>query len=225
MTTTQLREQFLPENLFADDTLTLVYSHFDRIVAGGAVPKTKALAIEAAEELASDYFLQRREMGIINIGGNGLIRADGVDYPMQKYDCLYLGRGTREILLCSENPEVPACFYLNSTPAHRACPTVHIPKDKAIQAALGSGTDCNERVIYKYILPGNAESCHLVMGLTILAEGSVWNTMPCGQTKNAARKFWRASPPGAGGRPPTWAAPACFWPVPPATMSTALRSP
>ncbi|MDR1630214.1 MAG: 5-dehydro-4-deoxy-D-glucuronate isomerase [Oscillospiraceae bacterium] len=178
MTTAELRENFLLEQLFLQDKINMAYSHYDRIIAGGAVPVSGALELEAAGELACDYFLERREMGVINIAGDGVIVADGVSYPMQKYDCLYLGRGTKEISFASDSAENPAVFYLNSTPAHKEYPTVHIPKSKAVQAALGSSTDCNERIIYKYILPGNVESCQLVMGLTILAEGSVWNTMP-----------------------------------------------
>lgn len=178
MTTAELRENFLLEQLFEQGKINMTYSHYDRIIAGGAVPVSGALTLEAAGELASDYFLQRREMGVINIAGDGVIVADGVSYPMRKYDCLYLGRGTKEISFASDSAENPAVFYLNSTPAHKEYPTVHIPQDKAVQAAMGSSADCNERIIYKYILPGNVESCQLVMGLTILAEGSVWNTMP-----------------------------------------------
>lgn len=178
MNTQELRTNFLIENLFVPDRICLTYSHIDRIIAGAAVPQTKALTLESAEELACGYLLERREMGIINIAGDGVIVADGTAYAMQKYDCLYLGRGTKEIMLQSGDANAPACFYINSTPAHKAYPAVHIPKEKAVLATPGSSEDCNERVIYKYILPGNVESCQLVMGLTILAPGSVWNTMP-----------------------------------------------
>ena len=178
MDTAALRENFLIDDLFEDDKIKLCYSHFDRIIAGGAVPVNKELVLEAAGELAAKYFLERREMGIINIAGDGFVVADGVSYPMKKYDCLYLGRGTKEIKFVSDSSENPAVFYINSTPAHKEYPTVHIPKEKAVNVALGSSADCNERIIYKYILPGNVVSCQLVMGLTVLAEGSVWNTMP-----------------------------------------------
>jgi len=178
MNTAALRENFLIDDLFHANEIVLVYSHIDRIITGSAVPAGKDLCLSAAEELACDFFLQRREMGIICIGGAGEILADGKSYPMQKYDCLYLGRGTQDIVFRSADAADPAQYYINSTPAHKEYPSTHIPKEKAVQVALGSSADCNERVIYKYILPGNVESCQLVMGLTILAEGSVWNTMP-----------------------------------------------
>ncbi len=178
MNTAELRENFLVDDLFRADEITMTYSHIDRIITGSAVPQKQELTLTAASELACAYFLERREMGVINIAGDGEIVADGVSYKMQKYDCLYLGRGTQSIVFRSYDANNPACYYINSTPAHRAYPTVHIPKEKAVQVALGSSEDCNERIIYKYILPGNVESCQLVMGLTILAPGSVWNTMP-----------------------------------------------
>lgn len=178
MDTAALRENFLIEDLFVAGGIRWTYSHDDRILVGGAIPGKEPLEIANAEELAAEYFLQRREMGIINIAGDGEIHADGKVYPMQKYDCLYLGKGTKQISLHSADSNTPAVYYINSTPAHRVCPTVHIPKEKAVTANPGSSLECNERTIYKYILPGNVESCQLVMGLTILAPGSVWNTMP-----------------------------------------------
>ena len=178
MNTAQLRENFLLTGLFDPGQVNLVYSHYDRIIAGGALPGAEQLPLAAAKELAAGEFLERREMGIINIGGPGTVAAGGTEYPMQKHDCLYLGRGTGGISFAADDPANPAAFYLNSCPAHKTYPNVLISKDKAVQAALGSNAECNKRVIYKYILPGNVESCQLVMGLTILAEGSVWNTMP-----------------------------------------------
>jgi len=175
----ELRENFLLEGLFEPGKINLAYAHYERIIVGGALPGEGSLPLKAAQELAAAYFLERRELGVINIAGPGRILADGVVYPMQKYDCLYIGRGTDKISFASEEAQNPACFYFISAPAHKEYPTRHIPKEKAVQAALGSGETCNERVIYKYILPGAAESCQLVMGLTILAPGSVWNTMPC----------------------------------------------
>jgi len=179
MDSAELRRNFLLENLFAPEEIRLCYAHYDRIIVGGAVPSGGTLSLEGAGELAAEFFLERREMGVINIGGPGSVIADCADYAMEKHDCLYLGRGTREVAFASDDAQNPACFYLNSVPAHKAYPTVHIPKSGAVQAALGSKGSCNERVIYKYILPGNVESCQLVMGLTVLAPGSVWNTMPC----------------------------------------------
>ena len=183
MNTTALRENFLLEDLFQPGKLNLVYAHYDRIVVGAAQPTgnapSEALCLDAADELAAASFLERRELGAINIGGSGAIIADGTAYPMEKYDCLYIGRGVKEISFTSDGADNPASFYLNSAPAHKEYPTVHIPKNKAQQVALGAKETCNERIIYKYILPGHVESCQLVMGLTILAPGSVWNTMPC----------------------------------------------
>jgi len=179
MNMAELRQNFLLENLYAPGEINLVYAHYDRIIVGGAQPGDKALKLDAANELAAQSFLERRELGVINIGGSGTIVVDSTDYPMTKYDCLYVGRGAGEIHFASADAQNPAAFYLVSAPAHKCCPTVHIPKEKAQQVSLGSGETCNERVIYKYILPGVAESCQLVMGLTILAPGSIWNTMPC----------------------------------------------
>jgi len=179
MNTAELRENFLLEGLFAPGGIHLAYAHYDRIIAGGALPVDSPLPLEMAGDLAAGVNLERREMGVINIGGPGAITVDGAAYPMEKYDCLYIGRGADQIEFLSNNAGDPACFYFNSAPAHKSCPTVHIPKDRAVRAALGAGETCNQRVIYKYILPGAVESCQLVMGLTILAPGSVWNTMPC----------------------------------------------
>ena len=179
MDTAALRRNFLLEGLFEQGKCNWAYAHYDRIIVGAAVPVEKASRLELAGALAASRTLERRELGVINIGGPGHITVDGTIYPMQKYDCLYVGRGAGEILFASDDQENPAAFYFNSAPAHKEYPTTHIPKEKAVQAALGSKETCNERIIYKYILPGHVESCQLVMGLTILAPGSVWNTQPC----------------------------------------------
>jgi len=179
MNTTELRENFLLEGLFEPGRIKMSYAHYDRIIVGGALPGDSVLFLEAAEELAAKSFLERREMGVINIGGPGAVVVDDANYAMKRHDCIYIGRGAWEIAFASDDAGDPACFYFVSAPAHRDCPVTHIPKENAVQAALGSGETCNERVIYKYILPGAVESCQLVMGLTILAPGSVWNTMPC----------------------------------------------
>ena len=157
--TDRLREEFLIQDLFKADKIKYVYSHIDRIITGGAKPVKKKLKIEAGDELRAKYFLERREMGIINIGGKGTVTVDG-----QKY---------------SASAKKPAKFYFNSTPAHTAYPTVLIHPEDCVTQELGSLATCNHRVIRKYILPGQVESCQLVMGMTTLAEGSVWNTMPC----------------------------------------------
>ena len=188
-TTERLREEFLIQNLFMPGEIKLVYSHIDRIITGAAVP-TKALKLAAGDELRADYFLQRREMGVINIGGDGKITIDGKEYAVGYKEAMYVGMGAQDIIFDSMDAKDPARFYLNSVPAHRTYPTVLIkpegtPEDGVVivkeenKVELGSLEEANHRVICKYILPGQVESCQLVMGMTKLLPGSVWNTMPC----------------------------------------------
>ena len=177
--TERLREEFLIKDLFKADKIKYVYSHIDRIITGGAKPVKKKLKIEAGDELRASYFLERREMGIINIGGKGTVTVDGKKYQLDYKDGLYIGRGSKQITLESKSAKTPAKFYFNSTPAHTAYPTVLIHPEDCVTQELGSLATCNHRVIRKYILPGQVESCQLVMGMTTLCEGSVWNTMPC----------------------------------------------
>jgi 4-deoxy-L-threo-5-hexosulose-uronate ketol-isomerase len=177
-TTQRLREEFHISNLFTKDNISLVYSHIDRIITGGLMPVFHTLKLEAGKELASDYFLQRREMGCINIGGKGIITIDGKEYEMQPRDGIYIGMGNKEITFKSENPEAPAKFYISSCPAHKEYPIVKIDISKAKKVPCGSEKDANKRVINQYIHPEVIKSCQLSMGLTQLEEGSVWNTMP-----------------------------------------------
>ena len=177
--TARLREEFLIQNLFPADDVKMVYSHIDRIITGGAMPVKKTLAIAAGAELRAEYFLERREMGIINIGGEGTVTVDGTVYTLRPRDGIYIGRGSRDILLASADPANPAKFYFNSCPAHTAYPTVYIRPEDCVHVELGSLEDANHRTINKYILPGQVQSCQLVMGMTSLCPGSVWNTMPC----------------------------------------------
>ena len=188
-TTERLREEFLIPQLFFDDDIKLVYSHIDRIITGGAMPVKKELVLEAGAELCAEYFLQRREMGIINIGGAGKIVVDGKVYEVQHKEGMYIGMGAREISFASMDALNPAKFYLNSAPAHAVYPTVLIkPEGTAGEGVvivkdenkveLGCLEDSNHRTICKYILPGQVESCQLEMGMTRLEPGSVWNTMP-----------------------------------------------
>ena len=188
-TTERLREEFLIQGLFVPGEIKLVYSHIDRIITGAAVP-TKALKLTAGDELRAEYFLQRREMGVINIGGGGRIVIDGKEYAVGYKDAMYIGMGAQDIVFDSVDAKDPARFYINSTPAHKAYPTVLIkpegtPENGVVivkdenKVELGSLEEANHRVICKYILPGQVESCQLVMGMTKLAPGSVWNTMPC----------------------------------------------
>ncbi len=189
-TTQRLREEFLIPRLFFADEIKLVYSHIDRIITGGVMPVKKAVALTAGEELRAAYFLERREMGIINIGGTGKILADGREYTVGHKEGMYLGMGIQEITFSSTDCENPAKFYLNSAPAHTSYPTVLIrpqgePEEGVVivkeenKVELGSLEDSNHRTICKYILPGQVKSCQLVMGMTSLEPGSVWNTMPC----------------------------------------------
>ena len=178
-TTEELREHFLIEQVFVGDEINLVYSHNDRIIAGGAMPLTKGLQLESGKELASDYFLELRELGVINVAGPGYVTLDGVKYEMNYQDGLYVGRGVKEVIFYSVDAANPAKFYINSSPAHKAYPTVHIPLEKAREVHLGEPENLNVRTINQYVHPAVCESCQLCMGMTILAPGSVWNTMPC----------------------------------------------
>ena len=180
--TARLREEFLISDLFARDDIKTVYSHIDRIIVGSAVPVSKTLVLTAGEEIRAEYFLQRREMGVINIGGKGKIIVDGTVYELDYKDGIYIGMGSKDISFESCDAEKPAKFYFNSAPAHKTYPTVLITLD-TIKAEnkleCGCSEESNHRVINKYILPGQVESCQLVMGMTSLKPGSVWNTMPC----------------------------------------------
>ena len=178
-TTERLREEFLITGLFTADNSKMVYSHIDRIITAGFMPVTKELKLEAGKELAADFFLQRREMGCINIGGKGTITVDGTEYVMNPRDGLYIGMGNKEITFKSDDAEAPAKFYVSSCPAHCTYPTVHIDITKAKKVPCGSIEECNKRVINQYIHPEVMKSCQLSMGLTQLEVGSNWNTMPC----------------------------------------------
>lgn len=177
--TARLREEFLIQDLFRPDEVKMVYSHIDRIITGAAMPVNKALTLAAGEELRAEYFLQRREMGIINIGGEGKVTVDGTVYTLRHRDGIYVGRGCKNVVMESVDSAKPAKFYFNSTPAHKAYPTVYIRPEDCVNVELGSLEQSNHRNICKYILPGQVESCQLVMGMTTLRPGSVWNTMPC----------------------------------------------
>ncbi|MBN1221152.1 MAG: 5-dehydro-4-deoxy-D-glucuronate isomerase [Anaerolineae bacterium] len=178
MNTTEIRDEFMVANLFAPNEIKLVYLHVDRLILGSAVPGLKPLTLEAGKELAADYFAQRRETGVFNTGGDGMITVDGQEYKLGYQDMLYIGRGSREIVFSSADAEQPARFYLISLPAHQNYPTTRITKNQANAVALGSKAEANERIIYQYVREGGVSSCQLVMGFTELATGSVWNTMP-----------------------------------------------
>ncbi|GAA4654849.1 5-dehydro-4-deoxy-D-glucuronate isomerase [Anaerocolumna aminovalerica] len=177
-TTERLREEFLIQNLFVPNEIKLVYSHIDRIITGAAVPLSP-LTLTAGEEIRAEYFLQRREMGIINIGGKGTVTIDGTVYELENKYGIYIGMGSKDIVFNSADTSNPAKFYINSAPAHKTYPTVLIKPEDCAFVELGSLESSNHRTIRKYILPGQVESCQLVMGMTSLKPGSVWNTMPC----------------------------------------------
>jgi 4-deoxy-L-threo-5-hexosulose-uronate ketol-isomerase len=177
MTTAEMRESFLVDSLFQPGKIELVYWEIDRTIAGGAMPLGSELKLEAGKELAAQYFCERRELGILNLGGAGKVTVDGQVFELAKCDCLYVGRGCQDIRFASQDAAAPAAFYLLSYPAHAPYPTRLVRRDEANIVNAGSKAECNERTIRQYIRPGVAASCQLVMGYTELAEGSVWNTM------------------------------------------------
>jgi len=178
MTTEEVRETFLVDTLFAENSISMVYSEVDRAILGSAVPVGKTLAMESAPELRATTFCERRELGVLNIGGAGSVTVDGNHYPMAARDGLYVGRGSKSITFASDKAETPARYYLLSYPAHAAYPTTHVRQAEAEPVHLGSMEGSNKRTIYKLIHPDGAKSCQLVMGFTELEPGSVWNTMP-----------------------------------------------
>jgi 4-deoxy-L-threo-5-hexosulose-uronate ketol-isomerase len=178
MTTRELRQSYLVETLFQPGQLQTVYVDIDRAIIGSAVPTTASLALASSKELASDFFAQRRELGVINVGAAGTITVDGKAYAMANRDCLYIGRGSRVIEFASANAADPAKFYILSYPAHADYPTTHATYRDATPVKLGSQQTANQRTIYKFIYPAGIKSCQLVMGFTELVEGSVWNSMP-----------------------------------------------
>lgn len=178
-TTEELRRHFLVESVFEPDQARLTYSHVDRIITGGIMPVEQAVALTAGKEMGVDYFFERREAGIINIGGKGVITLDGEDFELDTRDGLYIGMGVRDASFRSASAADPARFYFNSAPAHRTYPHTHIQISRANPVHLGSEETSNKRTIYQYVHPDVCQSCQLVMGLTMLEPGSIWNTMPC----------------------------------------------
>lgn len=178
-TTEELRKHYLVEKVFIEDEVNLVYSHVDRVIAGGITPVKKSLKLEGCKELGSEYFLERRELGVINIGGNGKISIDGIVYEVKGREGLYVGMGAKELIFTSDDEKNPAKFYINSSPAHKTYPTVMINLEKANKVHLGDLENSNKRTIYQYVHPAVCESCQLVMGMTMLEPNNMWNTMPC----------------------------------------------
>jgi 4-deoxy-L-threo-5-hexosulose-uronate ketol-isomerase len=176
--TSQLREEFLIEKIFEVDRINLTYTGFDRFITGGAMPVKKELSLEAIDPLKAKHFCDRREVGIINIGGEGTVIVDGKDYVLNHKDAIYIGMGVKSVVLKSNVSKAPAMFYINSAPAHHAFPTKKIAKSDAITMYLGKAEEANERQIFQYIVKATVESCQLQMGITSLKTGNVWNTMP-----------------------------------------------
>ncbi|MBD9638992.1 5-dehydro-4-deoxy-D-glucuronate isomerase [Ensifer sp. ENS07] len=173
-----LRAGFVIENIFRPGEVHLTYSHLDRMIVGGVAPVYEKLCVESVAETGTERFLDRRELAVINIGGNGVVTVDGRDYALGFQEAVYVGMGGRALGFASDDPAAPALFYLLSAPAHRACPTVHITRDMARKVQLGSAEESNARTINQYVHPDVCESCQLLVGLTMFEPGSVWNTMP-----------------------------------------------
>ncbi|MGA3287318.1 MAG: 5-dehydro-4-deoxy-D-glucuronate isomerase [Bacteroidota bacterium] len=179
MTTDELRKAYLIDNLFVPDTVPMTYSDIDRSITGSAVPVKRELKLLATKkEMSAEHFAERREIGVINIGGDGTIIVDGKEYSMALKDALYIGRGTKDIIFTSEQTIAPAKFYFVSYPAHKGYPTTHLHLADSEHVVLGSQRDANKRILNRMIHINGIKSCQLVMGLTELEEGSVWNTMP-----------------------------------------------
>ena len=178
MQTQALRDHFLISNLFEDNKINLTYTHYDRVIVGGVKPVKEAVELPNPAELRAEYFLERREIGIINVGGNGKVIADGTSHAIAKMDCVYLGKGTQSVSFVSEDANNPALFYLLSAPAHQTYPAAICKKQDAQPVDLGAASTSNKRTVYKYIHLEGIKSCQLVMGLTVLEDGSVWNSVP-----------------------------------------------
>ena len=181
-TTEEIRGEFLIEDLYKKDEVVAVYSHVDRMVTLGCMPVEEAVSISKGIDVwanfGTDYFLERREIGIFNIGGAGKIKADGEVFEMGYKDCLYITKGTKKVTFESNSPDEPAKFYMVSAPAHTSYQTTFIPIEKAAKKPLGSMETSNKRVINQFIHPDVLKTCQLSMGMTVLEPGSVWNTMP-----------------------------------------------
>jgi len=176
--TARLRRDFLIENLFVSEEVNMVYSMYDRMVVGGAMPVSEALKLEAIDSLKADFFTTRREVGIYNVGGSGMVKVGEETFELGYKEALYIGRGDRDIIFSSKDAQKPAKFYFNSTTAHTAYPSRKITKQDAVVAHMGSLEMSNERNINKMIVNQVLPTCQLQMGMTELATGSVWNTMP-----------------------------------------------
>ena len=177
--TQKLRDNFLIEDVFVGGQINLTYFHTDRVIAGGCMPTSTPLALEAGDEMGADFYLERRELGAINIGGAGKVLIDGEEFLVASREALYIGRGSKAVQFSSEDAANPAKFYINSAPAHASYPCKIITLEMASPETLGAAETSNHRTIYKYLVPDVVKTCQLLMGMTILEPGSIWNTMPC----------------------------------------------
>ncbi len=178
MSTQELRDTFLVSNLFKPGEINAIFTDLDRMVVGGVMPTDKGIELPNHKETGRAYFLERRELGAINVGGPGKVQADGQSFAVEKLDCVYLPMGTKSVVFASDDPANPAKFYLLSCPAHAAHPTRMMKSSEATPVNLGAQETSNQRTIYKFIHQGGIQSCQLVMGLTALAPGNVWNSFP-----------------------------------------------
>lgn len=176
--TQQLRKEFLIDDLMQEDEIVLVYSHYDRYIAGSAVPVNNDLTLETIDPLKAPYFLERREIGIINVGGSGSVLVEGKSYELGLKDALYIGSGNKEVIFKSDDKNNPAKFYINAAPAHQSYPTVKVSLAEANKLQLGTMETANHRTVNQMIIGSVVTTCQLQMGMTELRPGSVWNTMP-----------------------------------------------
>lgn len=176
--TTKLRNHFLIDKVFVENEIALTYTHYDRYIAGGAVPVNDALNLESIDPLKAENFCDRREVGVINIGAEGTVTVDGNVYVLGHKEAIYIGKGTKKVIFESSDSTDPALFYINSATAHHAFPTKKIGRTDAQVLQLGSKADANERELFQYIVASTVETCQLQMGITELKPGSIWNTMP-----------------------------------------------
>ncbi|WP_116107436.1 5-dehydro-4-deoxy-D-glucuronate isomerase [Lewinella sp. IMCC34191] len=178
LNTQEIRDEFLATDLMVEGAINLVHSHYDRFIFGGAVPTSGTLELENDDDLRADFFLQRRELGVLNLGGAGTITVDGEAYEMDRFDCLYVGRGSKSVAFASKDGGSPARFYLNSAPSHKEYPTTKNTQSQANKVELGDDEHANKRVLYQYIHEDGIPSSQLVMGFTELLPGNIWNTFP-----------------------------------------------
>ncbi|HYX08255.1 MAG TPA: 5-dehydro-4-deoxy-D-glucuronate isomerase, partial [Bacteroidales bacterium] len=176
--TGRIRKDFLVDKVMEPDMIHLTYSHYDRIIVGGAVPVKEKLVLESIDPLKAEFFLKRREMGVINVGGTGTVHVDGTNYTLNYKEALYIGRGSKDVSFSSESADKPAHFYINTAPAHKEYPTKKVTLKDAEVVELGALESSNARKINKLLVNSVVETCQLQMGMTELKPGSVWNTMP-----------------------------------------------